>query len=174
MTRTDMLAPKAREDRLVVKELANETLVYDENGHKAHCLNQTAAFVWKHCDGHRSVKQIAGLLEREMKTPDSEQMVLFALGQLEKSRLLDEPVAGTTRAALMSRRELVRQLGIGAAVALPIVTSLVAPTATEAQTITCVPLNGVCTETADCCPELQCLNCGPGLRCVFFCPETPS
>ena len=31
MTRKDQLAPKARKDKLIVKELPGEVLVYDEN-----------------------------------------------------------------------------------------------------------------------------------------------
>jgi hypothetical protein len=50
MRKSDRPAPKARKERLVVKELAQETLVYDENNHKAHCLNPTAALVWKFCE----------------------------------------------------------------------------------------------------------------------------
>ncbi len=39
--------PHGRKDGLVVKELGNETLVYDLERDEAHCLNQTAALVWK-------------------------------------------------------------------------------------------------------------------------------
>lgn len=49
MRKSDRLSPKARKERLVIKELANETLVYDEINHKAHCLNSTAGRVWKFC-----------------------------------------------------------------------------------------------------------------------------
>ena len=44
----------ARHDELVVQELPDEVLVYDLRKHKAHCLNQTAAFVWNHCNGQAS------------------------------------------------------------------------------------------------------------------------
>jgi hypothetical protein len=46
-----MYLPQARTEGLTVRELAEETLVYDKERHKAHCLNRTAACVWKHCDG---------------------------------------------------------------------------------------------------------------------------
>ena len=45
----DQYLPAAREARLLVRELAEEVLVYDEEGHRAHCLNRTAALVWKSC-----------------------------------------------------------------------------------------------------------------------------
>ena len=41
------LLPRAHTDGLVIKELPNETLVYDLKTDEAHCLNQTAALVWK-------------------------------------------------------------------------------------------------------------------------------
>ncbi len=57
--------PKARKEKLIVKELADETLVYDLENDRAHCLNQTAASVWKHCDGKATVSELAALLEAE-------------------------------------------------------------------------------------------------------------
>jgi len=48
--------PAARQEGLLVRELNDETLVYDlfNIGHKAHCLNSTAALIWKYCDGQTS------------------------------------------------------------------------------------------------------------------------
>ena len=40
--------PRARKDGLVIKELVNETLVYDLERDEAQCLNQTAPLVWKY------------------------------------------------------------------------------------------------------------------------------
>ena len=63
------MKPQVRKDGLVVKELPEEMLVYDLERHRAHCLNQTAALVWKHCDGQTSAKEIATLLKKELKAP---------------------------------------------------------------------------------------------------------
>ena len=52
--------PRARKDGLVIKELSNETLVYDLERDEAHCLNQTAGLVWKQCDGRTTVTKIGG------------------------------------------------------------------------------------------------------------------
>ena len=54
-----MLLPKARQDKLIVRELPNETLLYDHVSAKAHCLNQTAGLVRKHCDGQTTVGELA-------------------------------------------------------------------------------------------------------------------
>ena len=45
--------PVARKQGLVVQEMPDEVLIYDLDTNKAHCLNQTAAFVWKSCDGKK-------------------------------------------------------------------------------------------------------------------------
>jgi len=157
MRKNDRPAPKARKERLVVKELAKETLVYDEDNHKAHCLNPTAAIVWKFCDGRTSVPMMTRRLEKELSAAIPEQMVWLAIRRLEESRLLEAPVANPDWIPQTSRRELVRRLGI-AAVALPIITSIQAPAA--AQAATCVPLNGTCTGAGqgNCCAGLLCSN----------------
>jgi len=53
--------PRARKDGLVIKELVNETLVYDLERDEAHCLNQTAALVWK-----TTVAKMAGFLGEQL------------------------------------------------------------------------------------------------------------
>ena len=50
--------PVARKENLVIQEMPEEVLVYDMDTNKAHCLNRTAAFVWKSCDGKNSVAPI--------------------------------------------------------------------------------------------------------------------
>ena len=161
MRKSDRPAPKARSERLVVKELAGETLVYDENNHKAHCLNPTAALVWKFCDGHTSVPKMTQLLAEEMKAPIPEHLVWLAITQLEESQLLKAPVPGF-RNPQTSRRELIRRLGI-AAVALPLITSIQAPVAAQAGT--CRTVGQPCTGAGlgNCCPGqgLACQGVGP-------------
>ena len=162
MNRTVQSAPKARTEQLVTKELGDETLIYDERNHEAHCLNKTAAFVWRHSDGRTSVQKIARLLTKEMNMPVSEQLVWFALSQLEKSQLLEKPLANRANAGQISRRELMRRLGIAAAVALPLVTSIVAPTTAEAAS-GCLGRNSPCVSTNQCCAGLTCTPPGEGI-----------
>jgi hypothetical protein len=57
--------PLARTDDLVINELTDEVLVYDRQRDKALCLNAAAASVWKQCDGHSTVAEIAGKLSRQ-------------------------------------------------------------------------------------------------------------
>jgi hypothetical protein len=43
--------PCARKAGLVIQDMPDEVLVYDLDTNKAHCLNKSAAFVWRSCDG---------------------------------------------------------------------------------------------------------------------------
>jgi len=58
--------PKARTADLIVKELPEEVLIYDLKRDRAHCLNLTAAAVWKYCDGQTSPAEIARRLARTL------------------------------------------------------------------------------------------------------------
>lgn len=146
------LAPEARKEGLLVHELSGEVLVYDLDRHKAHCLNKTAALVWERCDGKTSVPQLVQQLETALKTPVDEEVVWLAVDQLGKSRLLQEKIAPETGRVRLSRRELIKRAGLGAALALPLVTSIIAPTAAQAGSLcSAVICNaGVCPTGCNC------------------------
>lgn len=154
------IAPLARKEGLLVEELPHEVLVYDSERHKAHCLNPTAALVWKHCDGRTSVSEMAHLLEKSLGTGAvDEDVVWCALNQLEKDHLLEEKLIWPVGAKPISRRELVRRLGIGAAIAIPLVTSIIAPTAAYAGS---PGTSGTtCRSTGDCPGTMTCQNIDP-------------
>lgn len=147
---TQQFLPQARTDQLVVHTLPDETLVYDLTRHTAHCLNRTSAMVWERCDGQTTVGEMASRLYKNLNAPVSEDVVWLALEQLETVHLLEEqasqPVAGTR----ISRREMVRQLGLGAAFVVPAILSIVAPEAVEAAT-TCTGIGVTCTTNSQCC-----------------------
>lgn len=152
--------PRAREAGLIVRELEEETLVYDVDTDKAHCLNQTAARIWKHCDGTSSVTEICELLSRTMETTVDEKVVWYALEQFNKDRLLEEKIEppAAFMIAGMSRRQMVRTLGLAAMVAIPLVTSIVVPTAVQAG-VSCLPGGSSCTPTGiPCCAPNSCLG----------------
>jgi hypothetical protein len=146
--------PKARHEGLVIRELPDELLVYDTETHEAHCLNDTAAFVWKHCDGETSVPEIATALSGEFKTKIEDEVVWMSLEDLWKRQLLvGEPAPEDEKT--MSRSTLLRRTAlIGAAVAVPTVASVVAPRA--AQAASCIPSGQACTSGTTCCPNTPC------------------
>jgi hypothetical protein len=143
--------PTARRSKLVVRELADETIVYDVEGHRAHCLNHTAALVWGLCDGEHTVSRIAEKVGERLSARVPDEVVRLALEQLADRGLLlrGEATHGISPAAsnALSRRQMMRRLGLAAAVTLPLVTSIIAPTPAQAQS--------PCNET----------SCPPGTTC---------
>jgi len=137
--------PKARVDCLS-REFGDEILVYDRQRNVGHCLNSTAAAAWKLCDGKRSALELANILTQQLSAPVDESVVQMALEELAKARLLVESEAPVRRT---SRREAIRTLGIAGAIALPLVTSLVAPT--PARAASCLPKMSPCVSNTQCC-----------------------
>lgn len=134
MNKTLALAPLARKEGLIVQEMPNEVLVYDQDRHLAHCLNLTAALVWKNCDGKNSIARIAELAARELQADVPTEVVMLALDQLRKDNLLQANAAVPAPLNSVSRRALMRNIAIGAVVALPAIISLTAPTPASAAT----------------------------------------
>jgi hypothetical protein len=149
--------PMARKNELVIQEMPEETLVYDLKTNKAHCLNQTASLVWKNCNGNNEAADIAKILEKELKAPVHEDLVWLAIDQLGKDNLLESQMAIPTANNGLSRREVIRRIGLASVIALPVVASLVAPNAALAA-VSCA-----CTSPANCavpgCPA----NCNLGV-----------
>ena len=148
----EQLIPEARRVGLVVQELSGEVLVYDRERNKAHCLNSTAARVWGYCDGKTSVAQIARAIEGEINAPVDEDVIWLGVEQLSKTHLLQEGAKLPEHKSGLSRREVMRRIGLAAAVALPVVTSIIAPSA--AQAANCLPSGSACTASAQCCSGL--------------------
>lgn len=125
--------PLARTEALVVRELQDEMLVYDLTRHDAYCLNGPAALVWKHCDGTKYVREVARILEMDCAAEAAEDVVWFAIERLQKARLLANRPGRREHGARVSRRDLMRKLGIASVMAIPVITSIVAPMAAQAQ-----------------------------------------
>ena len=155
--------PRARQSQLVTKEVGSELLIYDRDSDRAHCLNPTAALLWAHCDGLTTIAEVCQLLEDKMNTPVAEEAVWLALDQLRESHLLQESFARPVALEQVSRRSLMKRLGIAGAVTLPLVTSIVAPRAASAAT--CGASGAPCTVNANCCSN-SCVDNGRG---VFEC-----
>ncbi len=166
------VTPVARTASLIVKEVDGETLVYDLTTDKAHCLNYTAARVWKNCDGRKSVSEISGVLSVESNTSVKDEVVWLALDQLEKFKLLEETPARPGFLAGMTRRQMVARIGV-AAVALPMIISIVSPIAASAAS---GALGTCCLNPTDCASGTcdQDPKAGPFCNGVGAPPGSPS
>jgi len=145
--------PQARRSGLIIQEIDSEILIYDQESNKAHCLNHTAAKVWKYCDGETTLADACNALSQDLETTVDEKLVWYAVDQFAKDGLLEKEV-GVPAFMIpgMSRRQMVRTLGLAAVIAVPVVTSIVAPTPVQAAT--CLPPGQTCTSSAQCCQGL--------------------
>ncbi len=84
------MKPAVRRTGLVVRELPDELIVYDLDRHQAHCLNRTAAIVFRGADGTRSGRRAGRAAGRGCHDrAERESAVRAALDQLGAAHLLD-------------------------------------------------------------------------------------
>jgi hypothetical protein len=169
----DAKLPVARTDELVQQNVDNEVLVYDLRSDKAFCLNDTSAKVWKLCDGTRDIPAITN----ELGNKSSDDAVWLALDQLKQHGLLLSNYEADPRFDGVSRRNVIKKIGLASAIAIPAVFSLVAPSSVFA--LSCGDSGASCGSPATCCSNVcfgsQCI-CGcvnPG-DCLTqtLCPST--
>jgi hypothetical protein len=81
--------------------------------------------------------------------------------RLQKAHLLDG-----ARAQILhtSRREMLRTLGRGAAVVVPLVTAITVPTSAQAQATGCLANGMPCISNSQCCSG-NCQNTGTSFVC---------
>ena len=128
------MEPRARSRDLIVEALDNELLVFDQRNQQCHVLNQTAAAVWRRCDGRNGEAELAAAASEASGLPPRPEIATLAIDQLRHALLL-EGAADATSSVRLTRRAVIRRLGLAAGLAalLPAVESIVAPRAAEAQ-----------------------------------------
>jgi hypothetical protein len=129
------MKPRAKCNGLLSEQVEDELIVYDPDRDRGHCLNRTAALVWRHADGEHTVAELAAILREELDPVADENLVWHALDRLNAAHLLVEPRPRSTEEVRASRREFVRKVGVVGVVSLllPMVTSVAAPAPAQAQ-----------------------------------------
>lgn len=125
-----MKLPAARNKNLVTRELEEEILIYDLIIDRAYCLNSTSAIVYHACS--------KGMTFAELKNEHrklNDEVIHYALRELNKADLIEGEIIDVFKN--LSRREVIRKVGMSSLAALPLVASLVAPTAAQAQSTSC-------------------------------------
>jgi len=163
------MTPRARQDGLIVQELGDEVVIYDEQRNHVHRLNQTAGLVWRHCDGHTTVADMVSLLQGTLSVPVTEDMVWLALDRLEKEHLLHDRLVRPEATERITRRQVLRKAALvgGATLLIPVVQSMAAPTPAMAMSAGCADV-GMSPLGRPCCPGLRvvrgrCYGRGQGL-----------
>ena len=123
--------PRRLQHDLSIQQVGRETLVYDERGHKAYCLNEISSVLWRLADGEHTVAQMSAAASLELGVSVSEASVLFAMEELRRDGLV-EPLTSAETGEPVSRRAMLQQLAVSGAMLLPVVAAIVAPTAAQA------------------------------------------
>jgi hypothetical protein len=147
----DIKNPAARRENILIEEVGGELLIFDVSNNRAHCLNESAAAIWRHCDGTRSVDDLAQHLFPKLVPSDAERVVSLGIERLSRRRLLEN--SRTAAPAIdLSKRDLLKKVAILAAaagIAAPLISSAMAPT--SAYAFSCTPTGGHCTTGGECC-----------------------
>lgn len=133
----DGFCPLARSEGLLTRELGAELVIYDRRRGLACTLNPTAATVWRLADGQRTVNELAVGLREQVGDLADEDLVMVTLDRLEEQGLIESGYVRRDAAATrLDRRRFIRRAGLvgAAALALPVVQSIVAPTPAAAVT----------------------------------------
>lgn len=130
-----MLNPLGRRENILEQELPNELLIYDLLVNKAYCLNKTSALVWRLCDGEKSIAEIRRIISKKLNSPLPEDFVWLALEQLKEQNLLENTESIEEKFNRVSRRAAVKKVGLASMVALPMISSIVAPKSVDAQSV---------------------------------------
>src|SRR5947209_2676580 len=166
--------PLARSENLVVEDLQDEVLIYDELSARAHCLSGPAAMVWRSCDGTMGVAELATDLNLDADS------VKQALSELESNGLLDS-LAVLSNGNGHTRREFsIGAVKAGAAVgAAPMIYSILTPTPAAALTPSvaqCLFYSAQscdgCTNVCGCCCCCQGCSTATQAACKICLPTT--
>ena len=122
--------PTAKVDGILRQRTFQDLVVIDEGTDSAHCLNETAAIVFEHADGTRSVDDLADVLREKLDPTADRDLVEIALDNLAEASLLEDRAPRASGIKSESRRRFVQKLGMlgTISVLLPVVESIASPT----------------------------------------------
>lgn len=136
--------PLSRKSNLVVQEVNGEVLIYDLNNGKAFCLNSTSALVWQACNGERSIAEINDFVSRQLNSPVNDDLIWLALDQLKEENLIENKTELNSKFEGLSRREVIRKVGLTSLAAIPVLMSITAPVAAQTASA-CIANNCSCS-----------------------------
>ena len=73
---------------VLVEDVDDECIVYDTTCHKVHLLNCTLSWIWRECNGSRTVEEIVSDMQHETDCGNPYETVLTGLKQLGDAHLL--------------------------------------------------------------------------------------
>lgn len=121
--------PLTRTQNIIVKNVGKELLVYDLSTNIIYRLNETSAIIYCACNGKTTFEDLIS------KNKFTEELIYFSLQELQKENLVQG--ADLTYFGALSRREVIRKVGLATLLALPVISSMLAPSSTQAQSNSC-------------------------------------
>jgi hypothetical protein len=148
---------------LLHHKLDEQVLVYDSRGDKVHLLDPTTACVLTLLEeGGWTREGVAAELFRRLGIDSSETLVPLAVEELRAADLLEITPEPEMPLADVTRRELLRKIGLTGAAAL-LIPAIVTFTATPGYAQTSA--GGALLPGAVCTGATPATSCGPGLFC---------
>jgi hypothetical protein len=143
MTTPQSQFPLAVSANILVQETGDEALVYKLDTHQYFHLNRISNLVWQSCDGTKEVDRIAGEIGRKLKQNIPVETVWLSVDTLQRTGLVTAPnLQPPASLRGLNRRQMVKRISLAAgAVSLPLIVSMVAPRALNAQSMSGVPGN---------------------------------
>lgn len=136
--------PQSRKSEIVIQKFENEILIYDLKTNKAFCPNETSAIIYQLCDGKNSVADIAQRFSKQSNQPINDELVWLALDGLKKENLLENDDVEINFNGL-NRRQIIKKVGLASMISLPLISSVVAPSAAMAASGLSLPLLATCS-----------------------------
>lgn len=138
------IKPISRKNDIVIQKIDDEVLIYDLISNKVFCLNSSAAAIWEACDGSSSIADLRIIAGKKLNAKLAPDFVTFTLMQMAENGLVENVSNYLEMFDRMSRRKMVRTLGLASAVAIPLIASIVAPITINAQSNVCVAVLSGC------------------------------
>ena len=126
--------PRVRQVDVLTEELQGERVVYDNGNKQIHRLNATMSRLWNHCDGTRTIDDLIAALQTDMGDRNARDLIIDGLNQLADANLLDPgSFGGSTFSG--HRIAITRRAAVtaGVSIAVPMMTSILAPTPAAAK-----------------------------------------
>jgi hypothetical protein len=73
-----------RKDGILTRRIGDEWMLYDSEKGDIHVINSTAEFVWRSCDGSRSISEIQRQVKETFDVPNGIDIIKDIDGIIEK------------------------------------------------------------------------------------------
>jgi len=143
--------PRIR-DGLLSHHLEDQVLVYDATSDRVHLLDRTTGLVYQLLEeSQRNEHGITAELARLSGCESSAELFELSVDELRRAGLLDDNETPNRPLTDVTRREMLRRLGIAgvAAMLIPAIATLTADKAYGQAS--CLPQCAPCTSDAQCC-----------------------